>query len=253
MGRLASALDWTDGKSGSERSVSEIRLQTVMPPAADERSDADETADFPFEDDEPTVRFLRTPTFSPEEPPKDSPEDPSEQAAARGIARLSALARWIEGEGSSKDVVGFVRTALHELAQVHAALAALRQAAVRASVPEGFDAAVQGLTRAVGLWRANLVEHIDELALSDHRSFVGWSSLPEYSLAYTLAVVKPVLESVEDWAVAWHGTDDELVSSARLLAACVARVNDTLRRVSASGNADARAGEARRSLAPTVW
>ena len=222
MGRLASAVDWTEDGAGVSLRASEIRLQAPAPLAP---------SDEPSDDDEPTRPFLRVALES---------RDSTEQTTARGIARLSALVHWmeLEGDGSSSAVVGLVRACLGDLAEVHASLSALSAAVGIGSEPPALGSAVHSLAVAVGLWRANLVEHIDDLALTDHRSFAGWSSLPEYSLAYTLAVVQPALDAVEAWAIARRGGLD-LFPLVRDLGASVARLNGTLRTVSERPSGDA--------------
>lgn len=230
MGRQANALDWTDRTDqGScsglrafpailpERCDSEIRVRAEDP---DVEIAGHETAN--LDDDEPTRPFHRTSSVDAHET-----MDP---LCARGIARLSALADWLEAEEPSGPVVEFVRAFLRDLGDVASVLEALARAARDPSVPPGLGATIRSLVHAVGMWRTNLVGQVDDLALTEHQSFSGWSSLPEYSSAYTLALVQPALADAEAWAIATRNEESEEVD----LASCVAAVAASVRRLNAT-------------------
>lgn len=248
MGRAANALDWTEAGSGvglraliaypSERPDSELRLREETPAS---RVDDDD-------EEPPTHRLPGNSAFDARE------EEPS---AGRGIARLSALADWIDGEEPSGAVVTLVRAFLRDVEGVGRALEALASAGDAWAGPE-LAAAIQSLALAIGMWRSNLVEHVDDLALSDHRSFSGWSSLPEYSSAFTLAIVRPALAEADAWATAAAVRGDgDLGPLVRAVASSVDALNATLRTAilgPSDGDEDAGAGWSReRSLVAAAW
>jgi hypothetical protein len=224
MGRQANALDWTERTDlGSGFGL------RAFPPIEQDRCDSGirvrpEDAGVEvaaYDDDEPTRPFRRSSLLDADET--------MEPLCARGIARLSALADWLEGEAPSGPVVALVRRFLRNLSEVGSALAALADAAREPSVSSGLQVTVRSLVHAVGMWRTNLVGQVDDLALTEHRSFSGWSSLPEYSAAYTLALVQPALADAEGWAIATRGEGEDLVSLLAEVATGVERLNATLR------------------------
>jgi hypothetical protein len=232
MGRQANALDWTertDQGSGSglrafpviepERCDSEIRVRAEEPAV---QVPPGETAN--IDDDGPTRPFHRVSSVNAQET-----MDP---LCARGIARLSALGDWLEVEDPSGPVVELVRMFLRDLGDITSTLEALACAARDPSVPPGLGSTIGSLVHAVGTWRTNLVGQVDDLALTEHRSFSGWSSLPKYSSAYTLALVQPALADAEAWAIATRNEASEevdLVARVGAVAASVRRLNATLR------------------------
>jgi hypothetical protein len=197
MGRYANALDWTSPLP--ERTESEIRLR--------ERPPLEEVGD--DDADEPTRPFDRLPV-------------PAAAVSASGVVRLSALADQMDGERTSGVVVRLVRAFLDDLRDVRVALGALLAATSDAPASPGLDAAVRSLAHSIGMWRTNMVEHVDDLALSEHRSLSGWSSLPEYSSAYTLAFLRPAL--AEAWANAAG-----CAAFVEAVGASIERLNATLR------------------------
>jgi hypothetical protein len=222
MGRQANALDWTERTDlGSGFGL------RAFPPIEQDRCDSgirvrpeDAGVEVAAYYDEPTRPFRRSSLLDADET--------MEPLCARGIARLSALADWLEGEAPSGPVVALVRRFLRNLSEVGSALAALADAAREPSVSSGLKVTVRSLVHAVGMWRTNLVGQVDDLALTEHRSFSGWSSLPEYSAAYTLALVQPALADAEGWAIATRGEGEDLVSLLAEVATGVERLNATL-------------------------
>jgi len=197
--------------------------------AGDSACDADDA-------EPPTCRFSHTTSLrigarSPQ------PRDATDALAARGVARLSALADWLDGEEPSGVVVSLVRAFLQDVGDVAVAVDDLLAAGDAVAPSAELAASLQSLALAVGLWRTNLVEHVDDLALSSYRSLSGWSSLPEYSVAYALAMVEPALAEAEAWATVSRGVDGAgngqdglgLASHVRGVRASVRRLNATLR------------------------
>jgi hypothetical protein len=241
MGRAANALDWTEEGSGvGLRAL--IAYPSTQPPEAEPELDPARVASEGVLPCEP-ARELReqTPAWTVQEDPIEElaprlePDSAfefrtgTEPLSARGIARLSALADWIEAEAPSGAVVGLVRAFLRDIDDVGLAVGALVVAGEAFAGPE-LTSSIEALALAVGMWRTNLVEHVDDLAITDHRSFSGWASLPEYSSAYTLAIVRPALADTDAWAVAAtvRGGSD-LVPLVQAVHTAVARVNATLR------------------------
>jgi hypothetical protein len=217
MGRQANAVDWAEDGGGVLRVIadSEIRLRERRPLQEE----------VPLEDDEPTRPVARL-TLSACD---------AEPLSARGIARLSALADWLSGEESAGAAVSLVREFLRGMDRVHESLSALVTASADASAAPralGLEAAVHALALVVGMWRGNMVDQVDDLALSDHRSLRGWSSLPEYSCAYALAFIRPALSDARAWAIATGGAPAEsatLVAAIDAIDASVRELNATLR------------------------
>jgi hypothetical protein len=224
-----------------DRVDSEIRLRECLP-----------LIELGSDDEEPTGRFQRTspPPSSPADSSPDSSAD-LEPLSARGVARLSALADWLDGETTSGVVVGLVRAFLDDLDDVRVALAALVDATPDSSVAPGLDAAVQSLAHAVGLWRMKLIEHVDDLAISDHHSLAGWSSLPEYSAAYTLAFLRPALAEAEVSASVKRGETGDVTALVGALGIRIRRLNATLR--AAVDSAPAARSQVGSGLAVTTW
>ncbi|MGO9712881.1 MAG: hypothetical protein ACLQBL_28730 [Polyangiaceae bacterium] len=223
MGRQANALDWTERDGAGtrwhpvvvpDRPISEIRPRETL---------ADELEVELLDDEEPPTQRFDRPSATIET------RDEVEPLSARGVARLSALADWLDGEAPSGAVVQLVRAFLHDLGEVRASLKALTTAAGELPMASGLDATIRSLAHAIGMWRANLVEHVDDLALSEHRSFSGWSSLPEYSSAYTLALVQPALADAESWAIALRGEGATILPLVRAVETSVRHLNATLR------------------------
>jgi hypothetical protein len=236
MGRAANALDWTD-EGGGVGLRALIAYPTEPPPPA---PPWDPNAELRLREEErERVSGFASEERTPEEEPLtqrfsrdsgvDVPEEGAEPLSARGIARLAALADWMAGEEPSGAVVALVRSFLRDVQEVGLAVGALVSAG-RASAGPELDAAIHSLAVAVGMWRSNLVEHVDDLALSDHRSFSGWASLPEYSSAFTLAIVRPALAEADLWAdaAAVRGGVD-LGPLVRNVTSGVERLNATLR------------------------
>jgi hypothetical protein len=221
MGRVGNAVDWMEEGSGVG-----LRALTVYPERLDSevrlRAETEAAPLLEEEEEPPTRRFQRASA--------SEPCPAIEPLGARGIARLSALADWIGREEPSGPVVALVRAFLGDVHEVGAATDALVAAARSAPDLPELGAAVQSLALAIALWRNNLVEHVDDLALSDHRSFSGWSSLPEYSCAFTLAIVRPALAEARAWAQSSRKREaSDFCALVGAVNAAVERVNATLR------------------------
>lgn len=268
MGRAANGLDWIGEGSGVGRKArrasgdssvsneprpdSELRLRAQRPEQPANHGGAFVSCDGD-DADPPTCRFDR----SSSKPARDT----TDALSARGIARLSALADWLDGEEPSGAVVSLVRKFLDDMRLVGSTMDVLVEAAEEIPL-SGVYAAVHSLTLAVGLWRSNLVEHVDDLALSNYRSLSGWSSVPEYAYAYALAIVEPALAEAEAWALAKRGPDVVKAedSTAVNLAACVRAVRASVRRLTAalrtaiaSPDGASENGRAEGSLLTAAW
>jgi hypothetical protein len=251
MGRAADALDWTEEGSGvglraltayptegptdrpgSERS---LRAETPTDPANVIQNEIDE---FPVLYRETYDEAGREAGSSIEiesgietgfEMREGYADDAAEPLSTRGIARLSALADWIEGEAPTGAVVTLVRAFLQEMDDVGLAVAALASAGEAFGGPE-LVTAIESLKQAIETWRGNLVEHVDDLAITEHRSFSGWASLPEYSSAFTLAIVRPAIAEADGWAaLATVRRGIALAPLVQAVLTAVDRVNSTLR------------------------
>ncbi len=263
MGRLANGLDWTEEGSGvGRRAISasvelrpdsemRIREQSSTPVATDGA-----------DDDPPTCRFFRSSSAPP-----PARRDTTDALSARGLARLSALADWLDGEEPSGVVVSLVRAFLRDVKDVGYAMDALMETATVTSDARSASelaGAVRSVAAAIGLWRSNLVEHVDDLALNSYRSLAGWSSLPEYSSAYSLAIVEPALAEAEAWATAsrprgaardTEGSEDVELGVAdhvRVVRGAVRRLNSALRAAITPSESAAERGAFERALA-AAW
>jgi hypothetical protein len=120
------------------------------------------------------------------------------------------------------------------LGEVRSALEVLVATAHEACVTPALDAAIGSLVHVIGMWRTNLVRQVDELALGEDGELPSSSSLPEYSAAYTLAIVQPALKEAEACAVlergeAGEGDVTDCVGLVQAVAVSVERTNATLR------------------------
>jgi hypothetical protein len=240
MGRAADALDWTEEGSGvglraliaypTDRPGSDFGLRTEVPPPPPEVQDDLDAISPP--DGEASIGAEYGDDGGIEigfEAGTGEVDESVEPSTARGIARLSALANWIEGEAPTGAVVTLVRSFLQEIDDVGLAIAALASAGEAFGGPE-LVSAIESLKQAIEMWRGNLVEHVDDLAITDHRSFSGWASLPEYSSAFTLAIVRPAIAEADGWAaLATVRRGIALGPLVQAVATTVDRVNATLR------------------------
>ena len=210
----------------AERSDSELRFRPTSGAweGCEQPSTNDDSVSPRGDDEEPAT--LRVGVGRPSFGPIGSDGcDKTDALSARSIARLSALADWMEGEEPVGVVVPLVRAFLRDVNGVTMPWERSWRQATASAAPE-LGAVIRSLALAIGLWRSDLVEHVDDLALSNYRSFVGWSSLPEYSSAYVLAIVRPALAEAEAWVTA---AAVELAPLVRAVGASVDRLNATLR------------------------
>jgi hypothetical protein len=120
------------------------------------------------------------------------------------LARLAALREWIVGDDADSHVGSLVGSFLVRIGTLNQSLDALLRA-TQSSSSGGLRAAAEGFAAAVQTWRTNVVGQVDELALVHRDSLVGWSSLPEYSTGYVLAVILPPLQALRDCLALGNG------------------------------------------------
>jgi hypothetical protein len=186
MGQPASTIDWSE-VTGEFRADSAIRLRSEL---------AWEPGEEEAGDDEATRPYLREALPLPVRDPVGE----LDRATGCAVARLGSLLEWIAEEDPTSDVVSFVRAFLVHVGALNQALDSLASA-VRASASVPLRTTAEAFARAAAVWRANIVDHVDELALTQRASLDGWSSLPEYSAMYVLAFVMPSLNAVKEWTV----------------------------------------------------
>ena len=213
MGRLASSLDWME-ESGSH---SGLRAAPIAPCESNEfpRLSDEEAALL----EEPTQPFVRAQAHGA--------MGDVERITARDVRRLAVLVDWIADEDPSSPVVPLVRSLLSDFDDVSRAIGALLAVSRAWTGPPPTPQPVcEALARAIGLWRASLVEYVDDLALADPWSLSGWASLPPYSTTYFLAVVRPALHGLEEWAAT--GRSDVIENILRDVGGTIARLDRTV-------------------------
>jgi hypothetical protein len=153
---------------------------------------------------------------------------------AQSAARLGAMLGWIHEGEDSTEVAQFVHELLRLLGELDAAMSLLNDA-LRASASAPLQTAGESFERTVGIWRASLADHVDELTLFQRDSLSGWSSLPAYSKGFALAFIGPALASVREWAIAVDGAGPCLAAALQNVEASVLELNSVLERAANPG------------------
>jgi hypothetical protein len=229
MGKLARIVDWTheDAHVAPRALDSGICLKAFVAEPIPDEGDPDE--------DEPTRPYERIAPLR-----EKSPRVERERPVALAVARLRTLIDWLSEAEDTGVVVGFVRSFLAHLEELNFAIGQLRE---KSADSLEIGDAVEAFSNATLVWRANLVDYVDELALTEYRSLDAWSSLPEYSSTYVLAFIAPTLAALKDRMsvnCAQHG-EAELLPSAWVIEAAIVRLNWMLTGVAARSAYDAAA------------
>jgi hypothetical protein len=148
-------------------------------------------------------------------------------AVAPAAERLEHRLRWLEDAPAAAHVVAFVRGALERLADADGAAQELFATAHRASSSE-LRAAALSLAYAVRAWQRNVIDCIDELALTDHESLSGWTSVREYSAVLVLAYIAPALAAIRDHGLVARDEGIDVEGLALDFEAMLARVSSGL-------------------------
>jgi hypothetical protein len=232
MGKLAMSVDWTQDESDTAPRPfdSGICLKALAPAASPDEDD--------LEDDTPTRPYERIKPLLAK-----SPHVEMDRLRRLSVARLHTLVDWLsEGERESQGserVVAFVRGFLSHIKELDFVIDLLREKTVDA--PDLGDV-VEAFTTAASVWRANLVDYVDELALTQYRSLDAWSSLHEYSATYVLALISPTLAALKGrMAVGQGGRRAELLPCAWAIESTIVRLNWWLTGTSSRGEGDAAA------------
>ena len=184
MGKLARMVDWAQESSNPvPRALdSGICLKAVAFEPDPEGGD--------FDDDSPTRPYERIAVKA-----SPSPRTPLERSMALAVSRLGTLSEWLSEGEDAAPVVAFVRSFLTHLEELNFVVDLLRE---KTGAAVGLGEVVEAFANAASVWRANLVDYVDELALTQYRSLDAWTSLPEYSSTYVLAFISPTLAALKE-------------------------------------------------------
>jgi hypothetical protein len=152
-----------------------------------------------------------------------------ERGAAEATLRLRELLGHLAEDEGAHEVVEFADCFLGAMGDVESALSTLMRAG-RESPRLALRAAVEASACAVGVWRTNLVEQVDELSLIDRDSLDAWSSLSRYSKMYVGAYLLPTLRAVRDLASCEKHGGFHILACVRDVEASIAYLNGVLAR-----------------------